>query len=156
MIQEAENFYFFGIGDSLLTAMEASNTFMRITKKVHCLSDPHLQAMTASMMSEKDLVIAISYSGSTKDTVHAVKLAKEAGAKVACITRFVKSPLTAYADAVLLCGSNEGPLQAGSTSGKISQLFLVDLLFSEYYRRTYTESKENIKKTSGSVLDRLY
>lgn len=156
MIEEAENFYFFGIGDSLLTAMEASNTFMRVTKKVHCLSDPHLQAMTASMMTSRDLVIAISYSGSTKDTVHAVKLAKEAGAKIACITRFIKSPLTVYADAVLLCGSNEGPLQAGSTSGKISQLFLVDLLFSEYYRRTYTESKENIKKTSRSVLDKLY
>lgn len=156
MIEEAENFYFFGIGDSLLTAMEASNTFMRVTKKVHCLSDPHLQAMTASMMTSRDLVIAISYSGSTKDTVHAVKLAKEAGAKIACITRFIKSPLTVYADAVLLCGSNEGPLQAGSTSGKISQLFLVDLLFSEYYRRTYTESKENIKKTSSSVLDKLY
>ena len=72
------------------------------------------------------------------------------------ITRFVKSPLTGYADVVLLCGSNEKPLQGGSMGAKISQLFIVDLLFQEYYRRNLGISKENNKKTSKAVVEKLY
>ena len=116
LMQEAENIYFFGIGDSLLTAQEANNKFMRITRKVHCITDPHMQAMSAAMADSSDLIIIVSYSGATKDNIHVAQLAKKAGASIAAITRFVKSPLTAYADAVLLCGSDEDPLDGGSMS----------------------------------------
>ena len=51
---------FFGIGDSLLTAQEARNKFLRITNKVRCLADPHMQAMAASMVGHKDIIFIIS------------------------------------------------------------------------------------------------
>ena len=156
LMEAAGHVYFFGIGDSLLTAKEARNKFLRITNKVSCVDDPHMQAMTASMAGPQDLIFFISYSGSTKDNVHVAKIAKKAGAKIAVITRFVKSPLTGYADVVLLCGSNEKPLQGGSMGAKISQLFIVDLLFQEYYRRNLGISKENNKKTSKAVAEKLY
>lgn len=156
LMETTGHVYFFGIGDSLLTAKEARNKFLRITNKVSCVDDPHMQAMTASMAGPQDLIFFISYSGSTKDNVHVAKIAKKAGAKIAVITRFVKSPLTGYADVVLLCGSNEKPLQGGSMGAKISQLFIVDLLFQEYYRRNLGISKENNKKTSKAVVEKLY
>ena len=86
---------------------------------------------------KEDVAVLFSYSGATKDTIHVAEVAKKAGAKIICVTRFVKSPLTSYADLVLLCGANEGPLQGGSTSAEISQLFLIDLMYSEYYRRYF-------------------
>lgn len=156
MMEEAKNIYFFGIGDSLLTAKEARNKFMRICNKVNSIDDPHMQAMTASMAGADDLIFIISYSGATKDNVYVAEIAKKAGAKVIGITHFIKSPLTNYTDVLLVCGSNEGPLDGGAMGTKLSQLYVIDVLFQEYYARNKQESMENNKKTSRAVVDKLY
>lgn len=156
MMEEADKIYFFGVGDSLLTAQEARNKFLRITNKVICIEDAHMQAMTASISDSRDVIFLISYSGATKDTVHVAKIAKKAGAKVVGITRFLKSPLTVHTDTLLVCGSNEGPLEGGSMGAKLSQLYIIDVLFQEYYRRNMDISKENNKKTSKAVVEKLY
>ena len=156
MMEDAENIYFFGIGDSLLTAREARNKFLRICNKVSCIDDPHMQAMTASMAGSNDVIFIISYSGATKDNIYGAKIAKKVGAKIVGITRFLKSPLTSYTDALLVCGSNEGPLDGGSMGAKLSQLYIIDVLFQEYYRRNKEASVENNKKTSKAVVDKLY
>lgn len=156
MMEEAENIYFFGIGDSLLTAKEARNKFLRITNKARCIDDPHMQAMTAAMAGHRDLIFFISYSGATKDNVYVAGIAKESGAKIVAVTRFLKSPLTAYTDALLLCGSNEGPFDGGSMGAKLSQLYIIDVLFQEYYKRNHGVSVENNRKTSRAVVDKLF
>lgn len=156
MMEEAKNIYFFGIGDSLLTAKEARNKFLRICNKVNTIDDPHMQAMTASMAGPEDLIFIISYSGATKDNVYVAKIAKKAGAKVVGITHFLKSPLTGYTDVLLVCGSNEGPLDGGAMGTKLSQLYVIDVLFHEYYSLNRQKSMENNKKTSRAVVDKLY
>lgn len=156
MMEQAKHIYFFGIGDSLLTALEARNKFLRITAKISCVEDPHMQAMTASMLTREDMIFFISYSGSTKDNVYVAEIAKEVEARIVAITRFVKSPLTNYADVVLLCGSNEGPLEGGSMGAKLSQLYIIDILFQEYYRRNLGISAENNRRTSKAVVEKLY
>ena len=154
-LHEAKRIYFFGVGASLLTALKAMNKFLRIEPKVYCVQDSHIQAVAASMLSPDDVAVLFSYSGATKDTIHVAELAKRAGAKILCITRFVKSPLTSFSDITLLCGANEGPLQRGSTSAEISQLFLVDLMYTEYYRRYYDRCSKINEKTSESVLPKM-
>lgn len=156
MMEKAKHIYFFGIGDSLLTAQEARNKFLRIINKVSCIGDPHMQAMSASMASCDDLIFIISYSGSTKDNVYVAEIARQAGAKIVGITRFLKSPLTNYTDVLLTCGANEGPLEGGSMSVKMSQLYIIDILFQEYYRRNLAISRENNRKTSKAVVEKLY
>ncbi len=156
MMEEAENIYFFGIGDSLLTAKEARNKFLRICNKVNSIDDPHMQAMTASMAGPSDLIFIISYSGATKDNVYVAEIAKKAGARVIGITHFIKSPLTNYTDVLLVCGSNEGPLDGGAMGTKLSQLYVIDVLFHEYYTRNKQVSAENNKKTSRAVVEKLY
>lgn len=152
---EAERIHFFGVGASLMTAMEAKNKFMRITNKTECSLDSHLQIMSAALMSEKEVAVLISYSGSTKDTIEVAKVAKERGAKLISITRFAKSPLTSYSDITLLCGANEGPLQGGSLTAKISQLYLLDLLYAEYFKRTNKESIVNKESTAKAVIEKM-
>lgn len=154
-LHDAKKICFFGVGASMISAMKAANKFLRIESKVSCVQDSHMQAMIASMMTKGETGIFFSYSGATKDTIHAAKLAKKAGAAVICVTRFIKSPLTAFSDVTLLCGANEGPLQGGSASSEISQMFLIDLLYTEYYRRYYDSCKINNEKVSASVVDKM-
>ena len=156
MFEAAGRIHFFGIGDSLLTAEEARNKFLRLTNKVSCITDPHMQSMAASLCTQDDPDHYFSYSGATKDNIHVAKLAKEAGAKIVCITHFRKSPLTEYCDAVLLCGSNEAPAGGGSMKAKMSQLYLVDMLYQEYYERNFEECKRNNEITSRSVVEKLF
>lgn len=152
---QASRIHFFGVGASLMTALEAKNKFMRITNKTECSIDSHLQIMSATLMTEQDVAVLISYSGSTKDTIEVAQAVKETGAKIVCLTRFAKSPLTNYSDITLLCGANEGPLQGGSLTAKISQLYLLDLLYAEYFKRTDEESIENKERTARSVIDKM-
>lgn len=156
MMEAARRIYFFGVGDSLLSAQAARNKFLRITGKAECLQDPHMQAMAASMVTGEDLIVFFSYSGSTKDNIHVARIARASGAKIVAITRYLKSPLTAFTDEILLCGSDEGPFEGGSMGVKMSQLYLIDLLFFEYYRRNYERSRDNNQKTSEAVVKKLF
>lgn len=152
---KAERILFFGVGSSFITALEAKVKFMRITNKTECMFDSHLQMMSAALMTERDVAIIISYSGSTKDNIEVAQKAKECGATIISITRFEKSPLTSYSDLTLLCGANEGPLQGGSLSAKISQLYLLDVLYAEYFKRTKDLSISNKESTASAVIDKL-
>ena len=156
MFCQAGRVYFFGIGDSLLTAQEACNKFLRVTNKVICITDSHMQAMAASTATAEDLFLIVSYSGSTKDNILVASLAKQSGAKVACISHFRKSPLTAYSDVTLLCGADVSPLDGGSMAVKMGQLYLMDLLYQEYYSRNYKICRKNNEKTSSAVLAKLF
>ena len=155
-IEKAKRVFFFGIGDSLLIAQEACHKFASITGKAYCITDPHMQAIAASSMTQEDFAVMISYSGATKDNICTAKTAKQEGASVGCITRFKKSPLTAYSDVTLLCGAAEGPMDGGSVSAKVSQLYLIDLLYQEYYTRHYEECRNIREKASRAVVEKIF
>ena len=155
-LDQAKRVYFFGISDSLLVAQEARNKFLRLTDKVICVEDSHLMAVTASMLSEEDFLVVVSYSGATKDVIQMVRLAKKSGAKVGAITHYRKSPLTDLSDAVLLCGGQEGPMDRGSLAAKTGQLYLVDLLYQGYFERNEQQCLENRKKAIAAVVDKVY
>ncbi len=155
-MSEAERIFFFGVGASQIMAMMCANKFLRIADKIYCYTDSHMQTMVASTLRESDVAIVLSYSGSTKDSILIAKTAKQVGAYVAGITRFAKSPLTNHADVVLLCGANEGPLQGGSTTAVISQMYIMEVLYIEYYRKNYDDSYKNNQKTAQSIIDKMY
>lgn len=155
-MENARKIYFFGAGDSLITAQDAWNRFLRITDKVNLITDPHMQAMAISLAKPDDLIILVSYSGATKDIVHIAKKAKENKVQVACITHFKQSPLMAYTDAYLLCGAKESPLEGGSFAVKMGQLYIIDLLYQTYYQRNKKISIQNQHKSAKAVVEKLF
>ena len=134
MLHSAGRVICMGQGSSMLVAQDASHLFSTVSGKFSAVSDSHTQLMTAVNMSPNDLILYFSYSGATKDLIDLIKTAKERGVKLILVTRFRKSPGAQLADLVLPCGANESPLQPGSVPAKIAQLFLMDVLFSEYCR----------------------
>ena len=84
------------------------------------------------------------------------RLAHEAGAKVAAVTHYTKSPLTAYADAILLTGMREAPLERGSMAAKTAQLYLIDLLYQRFYERNREECQKNSERAIETVVRETY
>jgi glucosamine--fructose-6-phosphate aminotransferase (isomerizing) len=79
---------------------------------------------------EHTLVVAISQSGETTDTLAAIQAAREFGAKVLAITNTRGSLITREADAVLL--TRAGPeICVASTKAFVAQVAVLDLLALE-------------------------
>ena len=140
-----------GQGGSMLIASEAAHLFSTISGKFRPVSDSHMQAMAAAMMEPTDTILFYSYSGSTLAMLDTLKTAKERGSKVILVTRFPNSPGAALADIVLQCGANENPLQSGSVPARIAQMYLTDILFSEYTRRNLDEAKESRNRIAQAL-----
>lgn len=155
LISAAKRIHFFGMGSSGVIALEAKQKFMRILPNVEYVSDCHMQYMAASLLDSRDLAVIVSYSGSTKDMIEIHKLIKRNGCKSICITRFAKSALTSIADVVLLCGSNEGPLEGGASSTTMVQLYILDVLYLQYFIKHYNQSRENKSRTTESISNQL-
>ena len=151
LLTAAERVYCMGQGGSMILAMEACHLFSTCWPHYFAVQGSHMQAITASLLGPSDVLLFFSYSGSTKDILDLMQLAHDRNSKIILITRFPKSPGAAYADVVLQCGSDEGPLQLGSVPARIAQLFLVDVLFSEVCRRDLPTAMANRERTAGAL-----
>ena len=155
-IVKAEKLEFYGVGASGITGFDAKYKFLRIGKDVDCYTDAHLQAMSASTLSEEDVVVGVYHSGSTKDVVDSCRIAHEAGATVICITGHNRSPITKVADIKLLTATRERPLASGALRSKIAQLHVLDMLFTGVALQIKDQTMEYTEKTAKAVLDKLY
>ncbi|MDC3413820.1 MurR/RpiR family transcriptional regulator [Aquibacillus sp. 3ASR75-11] len=156
LLEDANSIHFFGVGTSGLTALDAKSRFLRIGRRTESITDSHLQAMTAATLSEGDVVVGISVSGSTRDTVRSLEIAKENGAKIIAITYYSRSPITQLANIVLNGGGKESPLEGGSLTAKMSQLFVIDLLCTGMALLNKDSSIDMKRKTASAVVDKIY
>ncbi|WP_199622417.1 MurR/RpiR family transcriptional regulator [Paenibacillus alkalitolerans] len=152
---EASKIYVYGVGSSGITALDLHYRLMRIGMNVEVHRDAHIIAMSAALVKPGEAVFGISTSGSTRDLVDAVKEAKENGANVICLTSHMRSPITNYADTVLLIPSKETPLEGGALSTKIAQIHILDILCTILMLRKDTAT-DAIERTAKSVADKLY
>lgn len=155
-IGSAKKIYFFGVGSSAHTAMDGKYRFMRLGFETEVINDPHMMAMTAALTGERDVVFAVSTSGSTKDVVDAIRLAKQNKVFIISLTSHLRSPLTGFADVVLLSKSRETPLQGGAFSSKLSQIHVLDILTTAAALRYKEKTYHALERTAKSVIDKIY
>ena len=152
----ANHIEIYGVGASGYSALAAGFELKRLGLYVNAYIDPHIQAMSASLLTEKDAVIGISHTGSTRDTIDSLKVAKKAGASIICITNHSKSPITRYADIMLLTSVVETPLRSGALTSRMAQLHVIDLLHTSIALQIKEKAFQNINKTAEAVLNKLY
>ena len=143
-----------GQGSSMVLAEEAWSLLSSISPKFVLVPDSHQQMAALALMEEGDAALYFSYSGSTREIQDALEVAHARKGKVILITRFPKSPGGLKADVVLQCGSNEGPLQAGSVPARIAQLFVVDLLYTELFQRAPEQAVEYRERIAEAIARR--
>lgn len=151
LIMKSKRLYFYGVGASGLTANEAQSRFVRMGKMCISITDNHFQRIYSSTCSEGDVIIAFSLSGNTKDIIESVKIAKKEKAKIIAITSYVLSSLSEISDCTLLTAGKENPLDGGSLCGRISQLYLIDLLCTGYALKNKNKVI-SIKEKTAQVL----
>lgn len=144
LIENSIDINLFGMGSSLLVAKDMRQKFIRVNKKLNVDDDWHMQYLSAKNSDSKSLAIIFSYSGATEEMIECNKALREVGTKIILITGFLNSYLARNSDIVLQVAPIENIFRMGAFSSRISQLFIVDLIYSLYINRNYEDSLEKI------------
>ena len=155
-ISEANKIVIFGLGNSAAIATDASHKFLRAGLNAVAYSDNHMQVIAASHLTENDVVIGISHSGSSKDIVDALKIAKEHNATTIAITNSGKSPILKQSDIVLATSSNETEYNILALNSRIAQLSIIDTLYFYIVYNRSEDALKSIQETEHSLLSKKY
>ncbi|WP_347114023.1 MurR/RpiR family transcriptional regulator [Leclercia sp. S52] len=127
-LHQSRSVSIYGVAASAILGDYLHYKLLRLGKPAQLLSDMHRASMSATTLGKEDLVVAISSSGSTRDLLHVVKLARKRGARVLTLSNTPRSPLASISDMQLVAAKPEGPLSAGAMNAKVGVMLLVELL----------------------------
>lgn len=132
LLRDAKQVLVLGQGNHSAIATLTWAQFSTTSSKFKTMTDSHLQTIALSTLSRDDVVVYFSYTGATVEIMDAVEVIRKVGAKLILVTRFSHSPAAEFADAVLISGADEGPLEFGSGDALMSQLYVVEVLLGCY------------------------
>lgn len=146
---------FYGAGPSNVVAMDAYIKFMRIGLSAGFNSNSYLQAVSAAVLTNEDVAVGISYSGSTRDTVEALGIARKAGATTVAITNFRDMPISDASDIVICTKADEALFQGGAMASRTAQMAVIDLIFAGTVSRRADVFARQFDKTKTALLVKL-
>ena len=147
LVRRAKVIYLFGLGASLCAAKDAYLKFLRLNKLCIINEDWHSQLLQARNATQEDLGLVISYSGATVEIIECMKTLKQNHTPIIAITRCVRSPVSELADYRLYTSAAESLFRSGAMSSRMSQLNVVDILYTALANDRYEESLQQLSKT---------
>jgi DNA-binding MurR/RpiR family transcriptional regulator len=137
----------YGVGASGYVALDLQQKLQRIGKPAFAWPDPHMAITSAALLGPADIVVALSHTGTTADTIDAMREAGGHGARTVAITNFPRSPITTTADFVLLTAARETAFRSGAMTSRIAQLTVVDCLFVVLAQHDLPASRDALERT---------
>lgn len=128
-IKLARTILIIGYGNSAPIAADMCLRLNRLSLKVSNGTDPYSDALKINNLTSEDLLIAVSYSGSSTSLVRGIQLAKDSNAPCVLITSTQNSVAAKYCDNTLVTAQSN--IQDESISTRTAQLSLLDALFAK-------------------------
>lgn len=144
----------YGVGASGLVAEDLQRKLHRVGLSAWAWPDPHMALTSAANLGAEDVVVAVSHSGQTTDTLDPVVEARRHGAHVIAITNFAQSPIAVQADTVLTTVSDEARFRSGAMGSRIAALVVVDCLFVGVAKGQWALTTEAILRTNQAISGR--
>ena len=141
----------YGGGFSGLVGEDLRLKLHRIGLVAFVWSTSYQALASAALLTAADAAVGISHTGTTAETVDALRAARERGATTIAITNFARSPVTEHADLVLVTAARETTFRSGVMASRIPQLAVVDCLFTGVAQRSYDQVVEALTVGQGVV-----
>jgi RpiR family carbohydrate utilization transcriptional regulator len=120
---------FVGVGTSAPLAQDAAYRLLTLGIRAQAPPDVHVQHVAARLLGPGDACFAVSHTGQTRETIAAMRAAREAGATTIAVTSFSHSPLTEIAEIVLVAGSRETAFRIEAMASRIAHITVLDAIF---------------------------
>jgi DNA-binding MurR/RpiR family transcriptional regulator len=141
----------YGVGGSAFIADMAYHKWLKLGLSVIAITDPHIQLMSASLLTKRDVAIGISDSGTSVQIVYALEKARQSGAATIAITGHDRSPICKVSDIVLLTRATD-TVETESLCRRAVQVNLIECLAVAVGIKNYEQSVETIRKTDAAVV----
>ncbi|WP_022871406.1 MurR/RpiR family transcriptional regulator [Yaniella halotolerans] len=105
VLDAARKIMFIGSGESSMPAQEAALRFMMHGRDAIAPTDVLQQQFGSRLLTSRDALVAVSYSGANKHTLEAVEAARISRVPVIGITSNARTPLAELADMLLVMAS---------------------------------------------------
>lgn len=155
LIANAKKVYLFCVENSAATAADLMTKLLYLGVDCQYYADYYLQKISASSLEPEDVVIAVSYSGQSKDVVDTVKTAKKTGAKIIVITNFEQTLLEKWGD-VVLRSSQKQLLYGDAIFSRATQMALIDMIYMGLILSDYEKYTKQLDRSSAIVRDKAY
>lgn len=153
-IAKAKHVYLFGIGASGLAVQDLAQKLVKLGKRTSFNMDSNLAILNSSLCTDEDFVIAISYSGLSKEVLLPARKAKSCGCPVLAITSTEKNPLRRIADYELVVPLAESKIvRITAIYSRYGQFFLVDQLFLAVMKELGAEPEEFYDRYNDLLLE---
>ncbi len=150
-VAEAGRVDIYGIGASAIVGDDLQQKLHRIGSVSFCWRDPHIALTSATLLTDADVAVGISHSGSTRETIEALERARSRGATTIALTNFPGSRIAASADIVLTTAAREIALRSGATASRIAALTVVDCLFVAIAQQDLAGVRRRVSETREAV-----
>ncbi|MGH3438819.1 MAG: MurR/RpiR family transcriptional regulator [Sciscionella sp.] len=141
----------YGVGASAFVAADLQQKLHRIGRISFAWSDTHIMLTSAAVLSKGDVAVGISHTGSTVDTVEALREAGRAGATTVALTNYPRSPIARVADHVLTTAARETTFRSGAMASRIAQLTVIDCLFIGVAQQHLDTARTALESTRDAV-----
>ena len=152
-IHKAPRVVVYALSGSVAPALDLKFKFQRLGINCEVYDNPHSLILSATTLKSKDVVIALSYTGETKEILDALKYVKENGAKIIGITMVGNNSLSKICDICIEHSSVDKGLRTYSTRRRVVQENIIDILyiglctkrkgFLERYYSLFAKDKED-------------
>ena len=153
-LERAKRIELFSIGISYPVAYMAACKFQLIGLPASARFDSHMQVIAATQLHKGDVAFGISCSGSTRETVQCLEVARSRGATTICLTNSMRSPLTDQSDLALFATPSEIKYFQAPLASRITQLAVMDALFVSMAQKQRDRTAAHLQGASRELLPR--
>ncbi|MBE7024986.1 MAG: MurR/RpiR family transcriptional regulator [Ruminococcaceae bacterium] len=147
----ARNIYIYGIGTSAGIVSDFQYRLMQLGHAAFCFTDIASMKVSTLNIQPGDVAIGISNSGRTVATVDTLRLARERGAKTACITSYPSSDIIKESDYPLVIFTDEIQYPIEAISARIAHISVLDAIAVSLSAKNYEEAVERAAQTRDLI-----
>jgi DNA-binding MurR/RpiR family transcriptional regulator len=116
-------------------------------------TDAAMQAVSAANLPPNSVAFAISHSGRTRETLNALRNARNAGALCILLSSHMHTPLSDYADIALVTASRETAFRTAALTSRIAHLSVIDALYVAVAMRRPEASLVAIERFTAAIAE---
>lgn len=152
----ARRIQLFGIGNSGLVVKDLAYKLQKLGLLAMSETDAHIQLAMTQSLTEKDIMLIISFSGKRKEIILAAEEAKKRGACLIALTSLQQSKLRLLSDFTLDTIADEMSSRSSSISSRTAQNCVTDLLFMGLVSEMGEKAENQIKSSSELIAQLIH
>ncbi len=156
VLDRAQKIVFVGVGGGAAICDEAAHLLLKTGKDTASYRDGYTQTIVAGNVGPGTAVVGVSHTGTTQTVANALALARRRGAATIAITSAPGSAVAKAAETTLLTWHHTAPqipLYGDFLEGRISQLYLIDVLYLGVLFRASREAEERLAATTAALAE---